>query len=240
MYDVSATWQTLINDDLHWFEVKVVIDEDGTPITLQESSIFDLSIQQRAFSGEQPTVGACLSSEIDLKILRPTSNIPRMASLSPYVRVTNGTTTSEWIPQGKYFIDTREYSQNDDSLEVVTIHGYDAMLMTEQNYPDTTHAWPMSDIDVVDEIAAAIGVGVDPRTTALMVNDYQISAPAGYSMREVLGNIAAMYCGNFIMNYDGEILLVTIDSYPPETSYIVTNAGNPITFGGDRILVSAI
>jgi hypothetical protein len=240
MYDVSQTWQTLIADELHWFEVKVVIDEDGTPINVPASSIFDLSIQQRAFSGEQPTVGACLSAEIDLKILRPGSNIPRMASISPYVCVTNGTTTSEWIPQGKFFIDTREYSQNDDSLNVVTIHGYDSMLKTEDSYPDTTHAWPMSDIAVVNEIATTIGVSVDPRTTALMTNNYQISAPAGYSMREVLGNIAAMYCGNFIMNYDGELLLVTIDSYPPETSYIVTGAGNPITFGGDRILVSAI
>lgn len=260
MYTTSQLWQSLISSESHWFEVSVVIGESGRLITnagdaitfggtailvgqggadagFQGSQIFDLSVERRTFASEQPSVGACLSSELNLKMLRPAGEIPRMALVAPYVRVTNGVETSEWIPQGLYYIDTREYSQNDDGLPVLTIHAYDIILSTEQDYPDATHEWPMVDTAVVQEIADTLGVGVDERTWDVMTGGYQISAPLGYSMREVLGNIAAAYCGNFIANYDGDLLLVTINSMPPETNYLVDNFGDVITFGGDRILV---
>ena len=263
MYDVSQTWTTLMANPLHWFEQSVVIGERGILINergnritfggdgllvsqgdadggFKENWIFEMSISQRAFSDDSPSVGACLSAEIDLKILRPLGEIPRMALIAPYIRVTDGTTHSEWVPQGKFYIDTREYSQNDDNLPTVTLHGYDAMLMAEQAYPNTTHSWPYVDTSVVQEIADTMKVGVDPRTWAVMNHAYRISTPAGYSMREVLSNIGAAYCGNWICNYDGDLLLVSLNSYPPETNYIVNEQGYAITFGGDRILVGAV
>jgi hypothetical protein len=170
-------------------------------------------------------------------MLKPSVTIPRMAKVRPWVRVTDGTTYSEWVPQGAFFIDTREVTQNDDGLDVLNLHAYDPMLKTEADYPSTSHSWPYSDINVVREIASTIGVGVDARTVDLMTSNYQIGLPAGYSMRETLGNIAAMYAGNFICNYDGDLLLVPINSIPPETNYLVDQVGNAITFGGDRILV---
>ena len=36
---------------------------------------------------------------------------------------------------------------------------------------------------------------------------------------------------------EGELLLVPLLSAPPETFYLVTEYGEPITFGGVRILV---
>lgn len=259
----QAVWDSIIAEQSHWFEVSVVIgdkglliNERGNVITFaglgirvaqgdaesgfRGNYIMSLSTQYRAFSGEQPSVGACLSSELDLTMIRPAGSIPRMAIIIPYVRATDGTQTSDWVPQGHYFIDTREYSQNDDNLNLVTIHAYDGMLMTEQDYPDTTHTWPMVDTDVVQEIADYLQVGVDPRTWDVMTMGYNISAPLGYSMREVLSNIAAAYCGNWIMNYDGELLLVKVNSYPEETNLLITEDGYYITIGGDRILVSAV
>ena len=56
-------------------------------------------------------------------------------------------------------------------------------------------------------------------------------------MRETLSNIAAMYCGNWVCNYDGNLLLIAVNSIPKETNYLVDNYGFAITFGGDRILV---
>lgn len=249
-----------MSQDSHWFEVSVVIGETGRLITkageaitfggvailvgqggadsgYQESQIMDLSIEQRVFSTEYPSVGACLSSELNVTMLRPAGEIPRMSLVRPYVRVTDGAQTSEWIPQGLFYIDTREYSQNDDGLNLMKLHCYDAMLMTEQDYPSTTHSWPTSDVNVINEIASTLGISVDNRTWDIVTGNYQISLPAGYSMREVLGNIGAMYAGNWICNYDGDLLLVGINSAPPETNYLVDNFGNAITFGGDRILV---
>lgn len=145
--------------------------------------------------------------------------------------------SSEWLPKGKYYIDTREISHNSDGLDVLKIHGYDAMLFAEQLYPESSLAWPTSDIAVVNDIATHMGVEVDPRTTALMTENYQISLVAGYTMREVLGYIASMYVGSFVMSDEGKLRLVSIVDLPEETNYLIDTSGSAITFGGDRILV---
>ena len=260
MYSVSQTWTELLADPNHVFEVSLVVGESGRlitragdVITFGETSILvgsggadsgytgsqigKLSTHLRTFPGRQPSVGACISAELDLQMIRPAGEIPRMAMIRPYVRVTDGETASEWIPQGIFYIDTRKVSQNDDGLTLLTVHAYDGMLMTEQDYPDTGHTWPITDTAVVAEIAEILGVGVDERTWSTMDQSYAIPAPIGYSMREVLGIIGAMYAGNWVMNYDGELLLIPLDSYPPETNYLVDQLGNAITFGGVRILV---
>lgn len=261
MYDVSETWREIAVDPFHKTEISVVVGESGRLINehgsvilfggdailvsqggaeggYRESQIISLETEYNAFAESHPSVGACLSAELSLSMLKPAGEIPRMGIVAPYVRLTDGVLTSEWIPQGKFYIDTREYSNNDDGLEVMTLHCFDAMLMTEQDYPDTTHAWPYTDADVVQEIADTIGVGVDPRTWDLMDKAYDISAPLGYSMREVLGNIGAMYAGNWVMNYDGDLLLIALNSFPAETNYIIDEYGDYITIGGDRLLVN--
>jgi hypothetical protein len=144
---------------------------------------------------------------------------------------------SEWLPKGVFYIDTRETTRNGNGLDILSIHGYDAMLFAEQLYPSTTHAWPMIDTAVVQEMAATMGVVVDPRTYNLMTSGYMIPLPGSYSIREVLGYIASMYVGSFIMTETGMLRLVSITELPEETNYLINNAGDTITFGGDRILV---
>ena len=233
MYTTSLLYRQIIAADPHWFEWKVVISGNA----VGQSVLVNMTSDYRMFSESQPTVGGCLAGELSVELLNPSFMIPRMALVEPYVRATDGEQTSEWIPQGKFYIDTREVTNNDDDLPVLSLHCYDAMLKTEADYPSTTHNWPYADTDVVQEIATTIGVGVDDRTWDLMTQNYQISLPAGYSMREVLSNIAGMYAGNWIMNYDGDLLLVAVNGIPPETNYLVDNIGDAITFGGDRILV---
>ena len=66
---------------------------------------------------------------------------------------------------------------------------------------------------------------------------YDIGLPVGYSMREVLSNIASMYGGNWIMTFEGKLRLVTLTELPEETYYLLEEHFDAITFGGDRILV---
>ena len=233
MYNVPALWGTLIADPAHYFITKVSING----VTYTQDKIMEMSVDLRMFSDQQPGVGGCLSGELTLKMLNPSDAIPRMAEIIPYVCVTNGSQTSAYIPQGKYYIDTREITKNDDGLPILSLHAYDAMLKTEADFPDTLTSYPKVDTAVVNDIATAIGVTVDARTTALMTAGYSIGLPVGYSMREVLGNIAAMYAGNWVMSYDGELLLIAVNGIPPETNYLVDNSGDAITFGGYRILV---
>lgn len=241
MYAVSDLYNTIIAQENHWFQSRVNING----VSYSQDKIFSISIEHRMFTESQPTVGGCLSAELTAALFAPSSAIPRMARVRPYVRVTNGTQTSEWVPQGIYYIDTRETTNNDDDLPILTLHCYDAMLKSEADYPSSTHSWPYSDINVVKEIACAMGLqssisstaGIDSRTIALMNKGYTLGLPVGYSMREVLSQIAAMYAGNWVMSYDGKLLLIPINALPQETNYLIDSQYDAITFGGDRILV---
>ena len=246
MVTTSALYNTIIAQNSHWFQTKVNIA--GTDYS--ESVLMSVKAEYRVFSADQPTVGGCLAGDLTIRMLAPSATIPRMATVRPYVRVTDGTQTSEWIPQGVFYIDTRETTHNDDGLDILTLHCYDAMLKAEADYPSTSISYPAKDYRIVQIIAYAMGLqssssasshgGIDARTKTLMNNGsgkYNIALPVGYSMREVLSYIAAMYAGNWILTYEGKLRLVTLTELPDETYYLIDSAFEAITFGGDRILV---
>lgn len=139
---------------------------------------------------------------------------------------------SEWLPKGVYWIDTREIV--DDRIN---IHGYDAMMMAEENYPLSNLEWPAKDVDVVREIAAAIDVEIDPRTIALMTMAFPVQSPTNYTMRDTLAGIAGLYGGSFIMNDLGKLQLVCPWDHPEETFYLIDENGNRLVLGGNRILL---
>lgn len=242
MYPVSEIWTTLAARSDHVFESKVAVNGVDYP----GSQIFGMSVDLRMFSENQPSVGGCLAAELTLSMLAPSVTIPRMATVNPFVRVKAGNQTSEWIPQGKFFIDTRETTANGDGLPILTIHAFDAMLKAEADFSAGDYAWPAVDRTVVRRIANILGVSIDTRT--IDPNDRSAGSmpydesfiygmPVGFSMREILEMIAAARGGNWVMTYDGNLNLIPINGIPAETRYLVTAAGDTITFGGVRILV---
>lgn len=165
-------------------------------------------------------IGRCAAARLDLALVLPEgASIPRMAEIDLGVRLNGGTTQSDWLPKGTFFIDTR--TQEDDVLKITA---YDAMLKTEQSFTRSGDQgeWPRTDIAVVNEIAQRIGVSVDARTTALMSRGYLVqypgivledgtpkySADGGLTMREVLGYIGVMYGGNWCISDAGALRLV--------------------------------
>lgn len=259
MQKTSELYQELLAGD-HWEETRLSIGETGVLITkngeaitfggvsilvgatgadggYDESKLVTMETSVNAFGGNTPAVGACVSAQIDVEMLKPFGELPPMARMAPYVRLTDGVRYSEWIQKGVFYIDTRQEKEYGPDLKTIIIRGCDDMLKAEQDYPSSTISWPAKDIDVVQEIAAFIGVHIDPRTVPIMNRDYRINYPAGYSCRDTLGYIAAMYAGCFVMSDLGELRLVTIHGIPKETRYLIDSAGFFITFGGDRILV---
>ena len=144
---------------------------------------------------------------------------------------------SEWLPQGVFYIDTREVTANQDGLDVLTIHGFDAMLKTEQEYSSNAVVGDNYDTAYVRAIASAIGVEVDDRTWELMGTGYIVPFPLGYTMREILGFIAASYVGCFVMTDEGKLRLISITDLPTETNLLIDDVGDIITVGGDAILI---
>lgn len=258
MQETSSLYKRLLADPGHWKEYALVIGESGVLVNehsetitfggtailvassgadsgFRETAIISMSTQKSIFTGSTPTVGNCIAGQITAEMMKPKGDIPRRARLAPYVRLTNGKEYSEWLPKGVFFIDHREYSG--DENERMTVYGYDQIILAEEEFPSSTHTWPRKDIDVVRDIANEIGTSLDSRTIKIINKGYLINYPVGYSMREVLENIAAMYAGSFIMSDMGELLLVTMFGIPKETSHLIDNVGFAITFGGDRILV---
>lgn len=135
---------------------------------------------------------------------------PRMAENNVFIRAANDNQVSEWIPAGTYYIDTRKQTETADGIVSIQIVAYDAMMMFEQDYPDTTHAWPYKDTLVVAEMAAAVGIQVDSRCATYLNKEYMIDLPVSYTMRETLEHIAAAYCGNFIITAENKLLFVPI------------------------------
>lgn len=261
MQNTSALYDDIISTEPHWFEVAlaigesgrlieehgyvlkfgntaILVDSGGAETAFREDILMSLSTTHRVFNEDYPVVGSAIAGEIDIEMIKPTAAIPKRARLAPYVRVTDGTRYSEWLPKGIYYVDTRETSHNSNGLDIVKIHGYDAMLMYEQNYPsDSVNNYPMLDVDMVSFLAASINVSVDPRTFERMDRGYTFPLPVGYSSREVLGIIAGAYGGNFIMSDEGTLLLIRLSDLPRESNYLVTELGDVLLFGTDRILV---
>lgn len=217
--------------------VSILVGMSGADGGYDESSLLSMRTNNRVFSEDSPEVGCCVSGEIDVEMFLPYGTIPKQSRIVPYVRLTDGVRKSEWIQKGVYYIDTRQIKDDGSSIKRIVIHGYDDMLKAEQDYPNSSLNWPAKDIDVVREIASFMDIDVDARTMEQLVNRYEIQYPGGYSCREVLGFIASMYAGCFIMSDVGDLQLVTINGIPPETRYLITSGGEPITFGGVRVLV---
>lgn len=217
---------------------RILVAASGADGGYDENILSSVETTSGLFSGDEPSVGECISREINVKMLKPAANIEGLSRLALYVRITDGNRVSEWLPQGVFYIDSMDEDADDDNVKWLQIHGYDALLFSEQDYPAKTKlSWPAKDIDVVGEIADTLGITVDSRTKTLMNRSYSVQYNTTYSCREYLGYIAAMYAGDFVISESGELLLVCFWNIPKETRYLTDNSGYAITFGGDRIVV---
>lgn len=235
MQVTSAFYKTLLRDPEHLKEVKVTVagEEYG------QDRILSLTTSGGLYASDNPAVGSARAREIDLE-LRDAESIPRMAEIRVFVRLVlrdlltdEVASASEWLPKGVFYIDTRVDDTENDSL---SIHGYDAMLKAEQTYltDGDTGEWPRPMDVVAADIAQRIGTAIDART---VVQPYALGYPNDYTMREVLGYIAAAHAANWIITDAGELRMVGLAEIPAETYNLVSEEGDAITFGGVRILV---
>ena len=175
-------------------------------------------------------IGRCMAKELQAVIREPGA-IPRMAEVIVQVRLNDGTSQSEWLDKGTYYVDTR----SKDPFGVLTINAFDPMLKADQPYIKKTEIadWPADETDVVEEIAELMGVAVDSRT---VLAGYDVKYPnQDWTMREMLGWIAASNCGNWIITPKNELLLVPLNA---DASYLGANSNAAILFGDSVIVLS--
>lgn len=85
--------------------------------------------------------------------------------------------------------------------EVTEYVGYDRMIKAEKTYSSKLK-FPAKTQDIMNEIASALGIVFATK----LPKSYSISErPSGYTYREIIGFIAAMYGTNAIINRDGQL-----------------------------------
>ena len=205
MQNTSALYKQIIADDNHRFEVKLNI----AGVEYGEGEIFQTKIESRVFASA-PTIGGTYASTLEFSIIADGESIPRMAEVRPYFRATDGANTSEWLPLGVFFIDTREVTNNGDGLSVFSAYCYDSMLKANAPYSSSIN-WPAADTAVVAEICTALGVSQAPTNAALLNGGFSLEyLPTEYTYRDVLSFIGAMYGANWIMDDAGALKLIPL------------------------------
>lgn len=196
MQTVSENWAGILSGE-HVTNFKMVIAGETYTYADIVSGNIHLSLMETLSLGN----AGCGTIEMTF---RPRGAIPTMAKIQCFVQISNGSQVSDWLPFGVFYIDTRKT----DPFGWMTITGYDAMLMTEQLYLDNDGQYPMPMADAVAFIAGQIGVEVDARCA---IADYTIDYPAEiYTLREVLGSIAAASGGSWCISPAGKLWLVPL------------------------------
>lgn len=203
-------------------------DIAGTEYGMED--VLSASIESPMFSDF--SVGNACASELDITFW-PKGTVPKMAKITPYSMQSDGS----WLKLGVFFTDTRS-TETGTFGETISITAFDSMLKADVEWvPSQNMEFPTQMSSAVNAIAEEMGVSVDGRT--VLNSSYTVDYPAnGYTMRDVLCYIAAAHAGNWIITREGKLLLVPLfGSMPNETSLLVSEDGDAITFGDVRIVV---
>lgn len=162
---------------------------------------------------DQPTFGRCCSGTLTLSVRKKSGvEIPKAATVVARCRLSSkdGATVTDWVEQGHFCVSKRQ------GRDIISLTCRDLMGKSGEPYAPraTFEEWPVPMTDVVEEIAAIMGVTVDPRTVINTGLEYVVTRPSDDTlMSEVLAGIAAAHFGSWIMNEKGQLRLVTVSMW---------------------------
>lgn len=215
MHQTSELYQEIVADRFHRVECKLLIDG----VEYGENALVSVETENNLFAEEAPSCGNAVSGTITAKLRTPNTVIRTKAKMELFARVTSGELKSEWIPKGVYFLDTREKQKAKNGEDtIIVLDGFDAILMGEQEYIPSGD-WPKSDAEVLEEMCWILGVECVWQPD----KNFPIQKPVGYSVREIIGYIAAMYGGSVTMDDSGKLKFVGLRQ---------NQNGNEVVFSG--------
>ena len=202
-------WETARDDPNHVGELLITID--GTQYTGED--IVSCEVERNLLENTVE-IGNATAAVLTLEINQK-GTIAKCAKVVVQYRLVLDDAKTDYIPQGTYWINTREVSGR-----YLKLTCYDAMLMGQQNYLSDTTAddWPKQESDCAAEIAQRIGVELDSRSSIGTGDNHTVSMPVGRTMRDVLQQIGAANGGNWCITPAGKLYLVPLagtgDSLP--------------------------
>ena len=228
MQVTSQTYKDIIAGGEYSFEARLSVVVSESPISVKTygmDELFSLSTDSKAFPNE-PEIGGVYSATCEFSLLYDGTTIPRMARVIPQYRVTDGVNTSEWLNKGAFFIDSRSVTTG-NGISVLNAFCYDRMSLANKPYTNSSLLWPAEDTDIVQEIAAALGVGVDGRHGSYINQGYLLDEPGeDATYRDYLSYIGVMYCGCWVISDAGLLLFIPMTGLYEESETLTVTTGD--------------
>ena len=223
MQTTSQTWKTLWASGNAHIETVAVIA--GTTYTEISNPVISRAVMQNNLSVGNAVSASCVFS------VRTSNSIPRSAEVQIKIRLTDGVTTSEWLPKGTFYISRRSV---DPVTGVITLECYDALLKANADMPAllpwttqdgdvvTTNSgewlyfsasYPRNMADLLNDLLLILGWELDARTVINPGAIYTVdSVDAGMSIHDVFCKIAAANGGNWVITPENKLRLVPLIS----------------------------
>ena len=191
MYPASELFQRLIKSPMREFDTKVIINgvEHGS------NEVVEWDITETITESESYTIGNAIPAKFELKLYTQ-SIFPTNAEMKPYIRLID----TEWIPLGVFYVDSRKESEG-GIWEFVC---YDKLMQANQPW-ETELYLPATMFQVVEEICDVLEIQLAP-DTSLMFEVPLVTHE--FTMRQVIGFIAACQGANAKINRNGELAFI--------------------------------
>lgn len=192
MYSVSEMFQRLVQNPMREFDTKVIINgvEHGS------NEVVEWDITETITESESYTIGNAIPTKFELKIYTQ-SMFPTNAEMKPYIRLID----TEWIPLGVFYVDGRKESEG-GIWEFVC---YDKLMQANQPW-ETKLYLPATMKEVIEEICDVLEIQICPDT---VIRSYEVPLMTHeFTMRQVIGYIAACHGANAKINRNGELAFI--------------------------------
>ena len=191
MYPASEMFQRLVQNPMREFDTKVIINgvEHGS------NEVVEWNIVETITESESYTIGNAIPTKFELKIYTQ-SIFPTNAEMKPYIRLID----TEWIPLGVFYVDSRKESEG-GIWEFVC---YDKLMQANQPW-ETELYLPASMSQVVQEICDVLEIQLAPDTSLMFEVPLMTHE---FTMRQVIGYIAACHGANAKINRNGELAFI--------------------------------
>lgn len=209
MRTTSQLYKTLRQAVGSWYELQVI----RGPASYGPDRIKSMRITRALFDGDGPQIGGNVAAQCEMTLVEISGNWPRMASFTVRLRLRSedGTQSSEWLPMGVFYTDTRKDSYNGD----LTIKAYDGMLLLEQTWADKVQNlpanWPITAKAAAQLLTEASGVTLE-NVNELNDTIAFVGLDTLATARQTFAEIAAVHGCNLQMTGAGTLRLVALSN----------------------------
>jgi len=195
VYSVGSLFQNLIIQPYRRFEVRALVNG----VEYGADSIVEFTIDEAITESDDFSIGNAIPARLDISF-RTTDKFPVNSEIRPFLRLKGSTADTEWLPLGFFYIDSRKF-END----VWKFTCYDKLMQANQPWK-TNLMLPAPMRDVIDEICEQLSISLCPDT---VIKHYEVPLMThDFTMRQVIGYIAACHAANARINKDGELCFI--------------------------------